>query len=177
MEERNMGEESWYLSGKSEEGRIRYVWRAQVGKGARMDVEGKVRRRVGWRPVGSEKAVKYDVPESCGEGWCREGKENRVGSGHDSVKVKEKISRKKEKPTAYLAWCFRQSWSESRRTRTLLAQRLFGWRGHQFRFCQNILNFGISRSMSLEMEVRVGMLTRLAIEIWRHNLCLDNQLH
>lgn len=90
-----MGEESWYLSGKSEEGRIRYVWRAQVGKGARMDVEGKVRRRVGWRPDGSEKAVRYDVPESCGEGWCREGKENRVGSGHDVSKSERKDSTKK----------------------------------------------------------------------------------
>lgn len=58
MEARKRGEESWYLSGKSEEGRIRYVWRAQVGTGGRIDVEGKVRRRVGWRPVGSEKVVR-----------------------------------------------------------------------------------------------------------------------
>lgn len=80
MKARKRGEESWYLSGKSEDGRIRYVWRAQVGSGGRMDVEGNVRRRVGWRPVGSMNAVRYVVPESCGERWCREGKEKRVGS-------------------------------------------------------------------------------------------------
>lgn len=79
-EARKRGEESWYLSGKIEEGRIRYVCRAQVGSGGDMDVEGKVRRRVGWRPVGSGKAVRYVVPESWGELWCREGKEKRVGS-------------------------------------------------------------------------------------------------
>lgn len=79
MKARKRGEESWYLSGKSEDGRIRYVWRAQVVSGGRMDVEGNVRRRVGWRPVGSMNAVRYVVPESCGERWCREGKEKRVG--------------------------------------------------------------------------------------------------
>lgn len=57
MEARSKGKESWYLSGKSEDGRIRYVWRAQVGSGGRIAIEGKVRRRVGWRPVGNVKAV------------------------------------------------------------------------------------------------------------------------
>lgn len=33
-----------------------------------MDVEEKVSRRVGWRPVGSGNVVRYVVPESWGEG-------------------------------------------------------------------------------------------------------------
>lgn len=31
--------------------------------------------------------------------------------------------------------------------------------------------------MSLEVEIRVGRRTELAIEILRHNQCLDNQQH
>ena len=42
--------------------------------------EGKVKRRVGWRPVGSWKVVEYPVPEVEGAMWWREGNEKRVGS-------------------------------------------------------------------------------------------------
>ena len=42
--------------------------------------ECKVKRRVGWRPVGSWKVVEYPVPEVEGAIWWREGNEKRVGS-------------------------------------------------------------------------------------------------
>ena len=41
---------------------------------------GRVKRRVGWRPVGSRKVVEYSVLEVEGAKWWREGNENRVGS-------------------------------------------------------------------------------------------------
>ena len=41
---------------------------------------GKAKRRVGWRPVGSWKAVEYPVPKVEGAIWWREGNEKRVGS-------------------------------------------------------------------------------------------------
>ena len=46
--------------------------------------EGKVKRRVGWRPIGSKKAVEYSVPEVDGATWWREGNEKRVGSARVS---------------------------------------------------------------------------------------------
>ena len=42
--------------------------------------EGKVKRRMGWRPVGSWKAMEYPVLEVEGAIWWREGNEKRVGS-------------------------------------------------------------------------------------------------
>ena len=42
--------------------------------------EGNVKRRVGWRPIGSRKAVEYSVPEVEGAIWWREGNEKRIGS-------------------------------------------------------------------------------------------------
>lgn len=43
-------------------------------------MDGKVKRRVGWRPTGSKKAVEYPVPAVKGATWWREGNEKRVGS-------------------------------------------------------------------------------------------------
>ena len=42
--------------------------------------EGKVKRRVGWRPTGFKKAAEYSVLEEEGATWWREGNEKRVGS-------------------------------------------------------------------------------------------------
>lgn len=41
--------------------------------------ESNVKRRVGWRPVGSRKAVEYSVAEFEGATWCRDGNEKRLG--------------------------------------------------------------------------------------------------
>ena len=46
--------------------------------------ESNVKRRVGWRPDGSWKAVEYPVPEVEGARWWREGNEKRVGSARVS---------------------------------------------------------------------------------------------
>ena len=42
--------------------------------------DGNVKRRVGWRPMGSRKAVEYSVAEVEETTWWREGNEKRVGS-------------------------------------------------------------------------------------------------
>lgn len=54
---RRVGRESWYLSGKRGEGRVRWVWRAQWGWGGAKG-EGKLRRRVGCSPVGWRKEAR-----------------------------------------------------------------------------------------------------------------------
>ena len=46
LEARKLGAENWYLSGKRDAGRVRYVWRAQSWDGGSVK-EGNVRRRVG----------------------------------------------------------------------------------------------------------------------------------
>lgn len=56
--------------------------------------EGKVKRRVGWRPTGSKKAAEYSVPEVEGATWWREGNEKRVGSA--------KVSRKRPIHVSYI---------------------------------------------------------------------------
>ena len=42
--------------------------------------EGNLKRRLGWRPIGSRKAIEYSVAEVEGATWCREGNEKRLGS-------------------------------------------------------------------------------------------------
>ena len=49
--------------------------------------EGKVKRRVGWRPTGSKKAAEYSVPEVEGATWWRDGNEKRVGSAKGQQKA------------------------------------------------------------------------------------------
>lgn len=51
---RKSGSESWYLSMKRGDGRVRYVWSEQEGNGGG-ELRGRVMRRVGWRPVGGGK--------------------------------------------------------------------------------------------------------------------------
>ena len=53
--------------------------------------EGNVKRRVGWRPIGSLKAVEYSVPEVEGARWWREGNEKRVGSAKISRELQCRI--------------------------------------------------------------------------------------
>ena len=54
--------------------------------------EGNVKRRVGWRPNGSRKAIEYSVAEVEGATWCRVGNEKSVGSArvnrywHDGIR-------------------------------------------------------------------------------------------
>lgn len=49
----------WWRSRKRGEGRVRYVCRVQVEEGGvRGARRGRVRRRVGWRPVGEGKVVR-----------------------------------------------------------------------------------------------------------------------
>lgn len=86
LERRREVRESWYLSRKMKEGRGRWVWSLQASPGGGRG-EGKVRRRVGWRPVGWRKeAVYVALVDGCG-GWWREGKEKRVGSGGEVSSV------------------------------------------------------------------------------------------
>lgn len=74
--------ESWYLSPKIDDGRVRYVCSAQVasaGAEGAFSADGERERViVGWRPLGWGKEVKYVA--SSGRAWCRDGKENIVGS-------------------------------------------------------------------------------------------------
>lgn len=59
FEARKRGSVNWYLSMKRYEGRVMCVWSLQVGLGGVRCVVGKVRVKVGCRPVGCWKAVMY----------------------------------------------------------------------------------------------------------------------
>lgn len=47
---RKLGAESWYLSGNRTAGRVRWVCRAQWAGDGGGRGDGRVRRRIGWRP-------------------------------------------------------------------------------------------------------------------------------
>lgn len=66
LEARKRGSVNWCLSMKRVEGRVRCVWSLQVGFGGVRWVVGKVRVRVGWRPVGRLMVVVYVRGESLG---------------------------------------------------------------------------------------------------------------
>lgn len=89
------GVESWYLSAKIGEGRVRWVWRVQVslleslsasagmgmGMGGWVSADsGMVMVMTGWRDVGWLKETVYLAFAESGSGWCRDGKENMVGA-------------------------------------------------------------------------------------------------
>lgn len=59
LDARKSGSVNWYLSMKRYEGRVRWVCSLQVGFGGVRWVVGKVRVKVGWRPVGCCKEVVY----------------------------------------------------------------------------------------------------------------------
>lgn len=66
FEDSRSGSLNWYLSMKSDEGRVRCVCSLHVGSGAVRCSDGSVRVRVGCRPVGRLMEVLYVRGDSLG---------------------------------------------------------------------------------------------------------------